>query len=650
MVSQVLDRSGLFARGEQSSDGHEKSSALFKPGTSRRCLRPMTPPVALLLALYTHPHPVVKPAIEYTLRVDSADLSGWSVELHLRTTSDTFRLAMAAHPEYDDRYWRYVRNFVVEAASGWATFTKVDSAVWQVVAPRGPVTVRYQIVLPPAQPGARAAWRPVLAPTGGLVGGPHAFMYLLGAEHMPVIVTLKLPASWGLATGLRDAMPTSPASSTHRVHQGMQVEGNSGRLWFYAAANAATLVDSPILVGRFRDWQFTEAGVPHRVVYWPLPDAAPFDTAAFLTSVKGIVHQTITLFGRAPYRDYTFLFQDGAYGALEHRNSVTIGAPSKDLATDPHALLMETAHEFFHTWNLMTIRPVEYRDIDYRTQPPASSLWFSEGLTMFYADLLLRRAGFQLHDSTRIAHLERLLSSYINNPAYARFSAEQVSRVAYNSEPGALGDYSASTHLQGELIGTMLDLIIRDATHGQRSMDDVMRLLFDRASGIDGRSIEQVVETVCTCDVTPFFNAHVRNAGAIDFDRYFGSIGLKTAVTSGPAVYNGEPERDLRMFGYEPEADSGVKLIVSNPASIWGRAGLHSGDRLERIDGAPVKTWPELRTKLQSLHMGDTVRVEVRRPDGPFATTVRVAGFDRATVRMTGTPNALGTAWLRGAP
>jgi predicted metalloprotease with PDZ domain len=71
------------------------------------------------------------------------------------------------------------------------------------------------------------------------------------------------------------------------------------------------------------------------------------------------------------------------------------------------------------------------------------------------------------------------MSSYINNPAYALFSAEQVSRVAYNAEPGALGDYSASTHLEGELIGTMLDLIIRDATRGRRSMDDVMRLLFD---------------------------------------------------------------------------------------------------------------------------------------------------------------------------
>jgi len=311
---------------------------------------------------------------------------------------------------------------------------------------------------------------------------------------------------------------------------------------------------------------------------------------------------------------------------------------------------METAHEFFHTWNLMAMQPVEYHHIDYHIQPPVSTLWFSEGLTMFYADLLLRRAGMQLHDSTRIAHLERLMSSYQNNPAYARFSAEQVSRVAYNSEPGALGDYSPSTHLQGELIGTMLDLIIRDATHGRRSMDDVMRLLFNDASAIDGRVVEQAVASVCTCDVTRFFETHVRNAAAIDFDRYLGLIGLKTSVTRAPAVSNGEPERDLRVYGWEPDGDSGVKLIVTSPASVWGRAGLHSRDRLVAVNGTPVRTWSDLRTKLLSLRMGDTVRVEVQRSDVPFAATVRVAGFERATVRIEGTPNAIGQAWLRGNP
>ncbi len=569
--------------------------------------------LALLLALFAPAHPALKPSIQYTLRVDSTDLSGWTVEIRLRTASDIFRLAMAAHPEYDDRYWRYVRDVVVEPMG---TVTRVDSAVWQVTAPRGFVTVRYRIALPAVEPGLRSSWKPFLTPTGGLVGGPHSFMYMLGAEDSLVGVTLELPPSWRIATGLNRT--------------------NSPRA--FTAPNAAALVDSPILAGQLREWRFVEGGVPHRVVYWPLPNATSFDTTAFVAGIQRTVHQAIALFGRAPYRAYTFMFEDGAWGGgLEHRNSVTLGAQSADLAKDPNAVIQETAHEFFHTWNLMAIRPVEYHDIDYRTQPPVSSLWFSEGLTMFYADLLLRRAGIAVRDSTRQAHLERLIGSYAANPAYARFSAESISRVAYNAEPGELGDYSASTHLQGELIGTMLDITIRNSTGGQKSMDDVMRLLFNQAQRVDGKVIEQAVEAVCGCDMSPFFDGYVRHGAALDFDRYLGLIGLQPRLSWGPAVYNGEPERDLRVWGYE--RDTTLRLVINNPASIWGRAGLHSRDRLVSINGAPLRTWPELRAKLQSLQIGDTVRVRVQRAQ-PFDATVVVRGFERPTVRIERLPNA----------
>ena len=596
--------------------------------------------LALILVLFAPAHPALKPSIQYTLRVDSTDLSGWTIELRFQNKSGTFRLAMAAHPEYDDRYWRYVRNVAVEPSG---TVTRVDSAVWQFSTPEGWVTVRYRVALPSPEPGPRASWRPFLTATGGLVGGPHAFMYLLGGEQMPVAVILELPRSWDVATGLRNAF--------RDTDQGRQRANQ--RIWGYAAVDAASLMDSPILVGRLRQWSFLEAGVPHHVVYWPQPNATLFDTVAFVAGIQRVVHQSFALFGRAPYRDYTFMFEDGAYGGgLEHHNSVTLGASSADLARNANAVVPETAHEFFHTWNLLAIKPIEYREIDYRTQPPVASLWFSEGLTMFYADLLQRRAGIPVRDSTRTAHLERFIGSYLANPAYERFSAESISRVAYNVDPGELGDYSASTHLQGELIGTMLDLMIRDVTHGQRSMDDVMRLLFSHVGSvppppsraepapyrIDGRTIEQAVESVCGCSVTPFFDAHVRGANPIDFDRYLALAGLKTQVSWGPAMYNGERERDLRMWGFE--RDSSVRLVINNPASIWGKAGLHSRDRLVGINGAPVRTWPELRAKLQAVRIGDTVRVQVQRPSGPFETTVIVAGFERPTVRIERLPNA----------
>src|SRR3989440_2139590 len=106
----------------------------FKPEESERCHIAMKLPIALSFALLgtVHPHPALKPQVQYTLRVDSADLSGWTVAIRLRTTSATFRLAMAAHPEYDDRYWRFVKDIDVEPVG---TVTRVDSAIWQVDAP-----------------------------------------------------------------------------------------------------------------------------------------------------------------------------------------------------------------------------------------------------------------------------------------------------------------------------------------------------------------------------------------------------------------------------------------------------------------------------------------------------------------------------------
>src|SRR2546427_12955176 len=98
-------------------------------------------------------------------------------------------------------------------------------------------------------------------------------------------------------------------------------------------------------------------------------------------------------------------------------------------------------------------------------------------------------------------------------------------------------------------------------------------------------------------------------------------MGLTTRVTRGRAMYNGEPERDLRMYGYEPPSpDSGLRLVISNPSSIWGRAGLHSRDRLVGLNGMPVRPWSALRAKLQDVRFRETVHVPVQRSaPAPFA-------------------------------
>jgi predicted metalloprotease with PDZ domain len=615
--------------------------------------RPLVACIAALLCaarlVAQHPlhHPVdavqvryamSEPIIAYTLRVDSADRSGFEVEIRIRHAPDTFHLAMVAHPEYDDRYWRYVANLRVEGSAGPATVSREDSALWRVVAPGGTSVVRYRLELPRQDRPVRSAWVPFLAADGGLIGGPHSFMYVVGATLTPATVRLELPAGWDIATGLEPTV--DPA--------------------VFFAPSVDALVDGPMLVGRLRSWRFAVDGVPHRVAYWPLPDAQPFDTAALIDGLSRLVQQAVALFGRAPYRDYTFQLQDGAVGSLEHRNSVSIGAPSAQLAQGLTDFFSEAAHEYFHTWNLMRIHPAEYGDVDYRAPPRSRGLWWAEGITMHYADLLRRRAGLPAYDSTRAAHLAGLIARYLGSPGNSRFSPESASVVAYGAPPGVLGDYSASTHLQGELLGAMIDFQVRDATGGRRSLDDVVRAALERFSGehgYTGRDLERTVAGVCGCAVRDFFDRFVRGANPIDFDRYLRLAGLRTSVTWAPALgRDSQPAADLRVYGWAAPGEGAVRLLITNPATIWGRAGLHTGDRVTAVNGTPLPDMTAFRTLFGTLRIGDTVRVEVTRAAGPFRTVVIVTGYDRPVVRLEAIPGAtdrqraIRARWQAGDP
>ncbi len=577
-----------------------------------------------------------KPHIVYRLRVDPSDLSGFGVEMRLENLPDTFRVAMYAHFEYDDKYWRFVEGLACDAEGGRASVTQEDSALWRVIAPGGRSVLRYRLRLPVQDGRDRAAYRPFLTPSGGLVGGPHSFMYVVGLTHAWARVDIELPQGWNVITGL--AAGREPFS--------------------YTAPSAAVLFDSPLLIGNFRSWSFSIDGVPHRVAYWPLPNAQPFDTSALVTGIRKIVSEAAALFGHLPYKDYSFLLQDGAFGALEHINSVTVGAPSRSLAGDPTGILGTIAHEFFHTWNLVRIRPEEYGDVDYRPAPPARGLWWSEGVTMFYADLLMRRSGLPA-DSTRPAHLGGMIGRYLGSAGSSHISPERVS-LQSNAPPGGLGDSSASTHLQGELLGAMLDLMIRDASGGRKSLDDAMRLMFERfggEKGFTGHDIERAVSDVCGCDAGPFFADHIYGNRPIDFDRYLRLIGMRTAAEWKEALgADGKRSPDLRVYAWQPDEGSEAKLGITDPANGWGRTGLHTGDRIVAFRDSAVHNASEFRRMLSRLQIGDTVSIEVRRPSGLSRIRVPITGYKRPYVRIEELPDAtpqqvsLRSKWLAGKP
>ncbi|MDP9046516.1 MAG: PDZ domain-containing protein, partial [Bacteroidota bacterium] len=216
--------------------------------------------------------------------------------------------------------------------------------------------------------------------------------------------------------------------------------------------------------------------------------------------------------------------------------------------------------------------------------------------------------------------------------------------LAANAAPGTLGDYSASVHLQGELYGAMLDLVIRDATHGVRSFDDVMRLMYKRFGGKDGfytQDIEQAVTDVCgSNEVHRFFKKYIYQGKALDFNPYLRLIGLRLQLFYHSATDDkGHPAADSRLYIWQPEGDTVCHLVMTDPRSCWVRAGLHTGDALLAINGEPIRNRQNFNDKVKMLKIGDRIIVQVVRPGGSEKIPVNITGYEIPAAQLVRTGN-----------
>ncbi len=573
---------------------------------------------SLLLAIIVALAPTwPRPTIAYTLRFDAGHLDVAELAIELRHAPTSVSLAMRVHAEYDARYWRYVDGFQIEhtANDGAASVVREDSTLWRVTLPGGHGVVRYRVHIQAPPSGVRRAWLPYARPDGAFINSPDFFLYLPDFPNAPATVHLDVPPGWRVAT----ALPSGGASAER------------------TAFDAATLVDSPILLGALHDWSFAERGTTYHVVYWPLPDAARFDSSALVDEIHRLTKAALDVFPRAPSSEYYFLLQDGAGDALEHRASLTLGLSSERLARNPRASLTELAHEFFHAWNLVAIRPAGYNRLSYRAPERTAGLWFGEGVTIYYADVLLRRAGLADPTHTRLEHLAALLERYYASPAIQRVSPERASLAfgdSWSTNPDATGGY----YLQGELLGDVLDARLRESTGERRGLDDVMRTLFQRAQapadgGFTSGSLESVIDSICACRMNAFFADQIRGAGPIDVTPLVARLGLRFVLDSVPATDSiGQLLPDLRL-STDFAAPAGVlRVVVNNPATAWAMAGLRSADELVALNGAPVRTFAELAATLHGLHIGDRATVDIRRGGQPMRVTVAVTGYNRPRV------------------
>jgi predicted metalloprotease with PDZ domain len=562
--------------------------------------------------------------LDYTITVDSARLNQYSVTLRSTWNGGPITLVMARHPEYDDRFWRFVTDLHATSNGHALAVVREDSARWRIEgAGAGRLTVEYSIAMPPVVPGVKPSWRPYVEINAAMVGGPHSFLYPTVRSSEPIRVHVAAPRGWKVATALPDTIPTSRVTPTER--------GFTNR--DFVARDIFELTDSPILTGRLLTWTFFMDDVPHRIAYAPLPDAAAFDTAAFVGLVKRMTRGSIDVFGDMPYREFTYLFVDNAYGGLEHAASVNLGAQSATLARSVTEDAVDFAHELFHTWNLVAIHPAGRGGARENAWPLPRGLWLSEGVTMYYADVVLRRGGIET--SSRADALASLIGSYLSNRGNTHVAPE-VSSMYSDEPPGGTGDYAPYVHGQGQVIGTVLDLMIRDSSGWKRSLDDVMRDLYRNRTdaGFTSADVVAAVDRACACNSAPFFARHVAGSQAPDFNTAAASIGYTAEIRRDTARDGkGAAQPDAGLWGWAP-GSSDVQLIIRDPEDSWGSAGLHTNDVLTSWNGTAVQTFAEFRNLLRRVKLGDDIAIGVRSNGVAHTAHVHVRPQFLTTVRL----------------
>jgi predicted metalloprotease with PDZ domain len=428
------------------------------------------------------------------------------------------------------------------------------------------------------------------------------------AARRPHDVTIELPAAWKTSiTG----MPNAP----------------DGRPNHYVAADFDTLVDSPIVAGNPTIHQFAVAGKPHVLVDVATGDPdAVFDGARAARDLQRIVETDLALWGALPYDKYVFFNVLTGSGGLEHKNSVMMMASQWATSTREKYVdwLSLASHEYFHLWNVKRLRPIELGPFDYERENYPRSLWISEGLTDYYGDLQLARAGLISRDeylhalSTAIGTLQ-LTPGRLTQPVETASFDAWIKQ--YRPDENSINT-SISYYTKGAVLGFVLDARIRAATHGAKRLDDVMKLAFARFSGARGFTPEDFRKTageVAGTDLSAWFHAALETTEEIDYRPALEWYGLEFF----PSRVNDDDKARARLGA--TVIDTAGRLVVANvprgtPAFA---AGVNAGDEIVAIDNLRV-TPDRYVARLEALQPGKAVTVTVARHDALKTLTVTI--------------------------
>ena len=489
--------------------------------------------------------------------------------------------------------------------------TQLDKSSWQMACKTDqPLMLHYEIYA--LDNSVRTAW---LDAERGFFNGTSVFLQVQGQENLPhaleLVATKSLPG-WQVATGL------APRKIT------------PNGFGLYLAANYEELVDAPVEMGKFWSGSFVAAGIPHRFV---VAGATPsFDGERLLADSQAICEAEIKFwhgtktgsraFGKAPHKNYLFMLNavDEGYGGLEHRNSTALLCQRKDLPRQRQAsdakpkqadgyttLLGLISHEYFHTWNVKRLRPAEFRQYDYARENYTQLLWFFEGFTSYYDDLLLRRAGL-IDDATYLKRLGNTINQVRQTPGQKVQSVAQASFdawVKYYRTDENTPNATVSYYTKGSLVALCLDLSLRH--EGKTTLDAVMRTLWRRCVG--GPMTENDLAAVLADLAGRSFTKEIASwvHGTAD-------LPLKPLLTAQGLAVLEEPAPIAERLGLRVTESDGVRIKSVLRGGAAEQAGFAAGDEWLGLTLGKAKSasgWHLTKLDEIMLYAGNTSKIGV---------------------------------------
>jgi predicted metalloprotease with PDZ domain len=404
-----------------------------------------------------------------------------------------------------------------------------------------------------------------------------------------------------------------------------------GKKNVFRAEDFDELYDSPFEVSDFRTIEFEAKGAPHRIV---ISGEGNYDAERLRADIKKIVEtQIMTFGGKPPYKDYTFILhlRSTGGGGLEHLNSCAL-ISRRFSFTHPvgyQNFLTLVSHEFFHLWNVKRIRPDALGPFDYTQENYTKLLWVAEGITSYYESLFLRRAGL-MTEGQFLNGLEISFQDLQSRPGRFQTSLEEASFDAwikfYRPDENSVNN-QISYYDKGSIVAAILDLEIRRATKNEKSLDDVMRYLYQEFSQ-KGRNytpedFQKACETVASKNLSGFFDAYVRGREEIDYDSFLSVVGLRLDRFGGAPVSR---LKETAYFGANL-AQEGERLIVRSVPSDTPayNQGINTGDQIVAINGARANL-ESFNARVAERKPGDKITLTIFRSDDLRTFEIKLGG------------------------